>query len=178
MSDVPIYVYRIDATDSLTYVSEEWVAFAQENDAPELTPSRLVGVEIWTFIEGQAIRDFYQALFDRVRVTGTEFVVPFRCDSPDTIRQMELAMRPAQLGGVELEGRLLSIGSRDNVHLLNRYAPRANPTIPICSFCRRIAVSGRWLEASEAISRYGFFSGPTQPTLSEQICTSCAERGI
>ena len=178
MSFESSYVYRIDGTDYLTYVSNAWVAFAQENGARELVPSNVIGHIIWSFIEGSAIRDFYQAMFDRVRVSKAELVVPFRCDSPDTIRQMELAIRPMDRGGLELEGRVLSIGSRDNVHLFDRYAGRAIQTIPICSFCRRVAVSGCWLEASEAVSQYGFFSGPTQPRLSEQICTSCAGRGI
>lgn len=178
MFDVPTYLYCIDATDRLTFVSDEWIAFAQENDAQDLVSNRLLGVEIWSFIEGKAIRDFYQALFDHVRVTETEVIVPFRCDSPNMIRQMELAIRPAQSGEVELEGRLLSIGSRDNIHLFSRHARRADRTIPICSFCRRVAVSGRWLDVPEAIYRYGFFSGPTQPKISEQICPSCAERGI
>lgn len=172
------YVYRIDARDRLIYVSEDWLAFARENDAPELVPGSLMGAEIWSFIQGETIQDVYQAMFDRVRVSGIELVVPFRCDSPEAIRRMELAMRPVGRGEIELEGRLLSTGPRENVHLLDRHARRARRTVPICSFCRQVAVSGSWLEASEAVARYGFLSGATPPRLREQICTSCAERGV
>jgi hypothetical protein len=171
-------VYRIDARDKLTHVNDDWVAFAQQNQAPELVPGNLLGEEIWLFIRGQTIRDLYQAMFDRVRVLRTELIAPFRCDSPDTVRQMELTMRPLPQGGIEFDGRVLSMGTRENVYLFDRYVRRTRRTIAICSFCRRLEVGGHWLEASEAVSRYPYFSGTAQPKLSEEICTGCSGVGV
>lgn len=170
--------YHIDATDRITFVDDAWSKFARENQAPELDSSRVVGKEIWSFIAGPTVQAIYQAMFDHVRVRKTELVVPFRCDSPGIVRQMELVMRPRGRGGIEFEGRMLSTGPTHNVVLFDRHVRRTRRTIRICSFCRRVAPLGRWLEASDAVSRYEILSGEAQPTLSEQICASCAERMV
>jgi hypothetical protein len=174
-ADVQSYLYRIDADDQISFIDDSWLSFAAENDAPELVRDRLIGHPLWSYIGGKTIQSVYQALFDQVRVTRKPISAPFRCDSPSTIRQMELVVRPLNRGSLELEGRLLASAHREEVALFNRFVPRSGELLKVCSFCRRLALNEQWLEAADAVNRYSLFAQSRQPRLSEQMCPDCRD---
>ena len=80
-------VYRIDASDTITYVNPEWIRFAEANDAPDLTADAVVGKSIWAFIHGADTQSLYKELFRNLRSHPSEIMIPFRCDSPTIIRR-------------------------------------------------------------------------------------------
>jgi hypothetical protein len=167
------YVYRIDASDTITFVNPEWLRFAEENEAPELTEAAVMGKPIWGFITGIETRILYKDLFGGLRTRRSEIIIPFRCDSPTVIRHMSLTLRSLGAGGIECEGRLLQVETRDPVAILSRWAARSDDSIQICSLCRRLMIQGAWIEVSVAIVRRRLFSIAPVPRLEETVCPTC-----
>ena len=83
--------YVIDRANRVVAVDDGWIAFAIGNDAPDL-PGRVLGANLWTFIANATVQDLYSALFQRIRATGREITIPFRCDSPSVRRFMKLTV--------------------------------------------------------------------------------------
>ena len=64
------YMYVIDASDRITFVSPEWLRFAETNEAPELTEANVVGKPIWDFVTGADTRTFYEAIYHNLRIAA------------------------------------------------------------------------------------------------------------
>jgi hypothetical protein len=167
------YVYLIDRDDRIVYVSPEWLRFAVENDARELTTENVLGQPIWNFVTGDDSCAFYTSIFRNLRARGTEISIPFRCDSPTVVRQMNLILRLLPDNSIECEGVLLNSRIREPITVLFRWVIRTDKTIPICSLCRRLSVQGEWLELRDAIARKGIANVAPAPRLEETVCPSC-----
>ncbi|MEW5975086.1 MAG: hypothetical protein AB1898_04680 [Acidobacteriota bacterium] len=170
------YRYLLDAQDQITFVSREWLAFAQENGAPHLTEEMVLGKPVWGFIADQATRVLYQQLFERVRKQPSEFILPFRCDSPEQRRFMSLTVRTAPRAGVELEGRLLRAESYQAPVLDSPTTRRTGLTVWMCSSCKHIRVTAsEWVEVEQALVRVRAFTLSEPPRLRYAICPRCYE---
>jgi hypothetical protein len=167
------YVYVLDALDRITFVSPEWLRFAQANEAPELTEARVVGKPIWDFIAGTDSCNFYAAIYHNLRYRGFAITIPFRCDSPTVVRQMSLTLRPLPAGAIECEGILLQAKTREPITILFRWVARSDESIPICSLCRRLSVLGEWMELREAVIRKRLVNIAPVPRLEETVCPTC-----
>ena len=172
----PTYSYVIDERDVLVSVDDAWLGFARENAAPELTRSFVTGRPIWDFIAGGETQDLYRRLFASVRGDELPRKVPFRCDSPNLYRFMELELVPAAASGIELRGVLLREQVRVYCPLLDRALPKSSYSFPACSLCNRIFAFGSWLETDEAVRRLGAFDTTRPPALEHTVCEACAGR--
>ena len=94
------FIWILDADDKIVRVNDAWLAFAAENTAPQLTASVVLDQSIWRFIQGQETSYLYQQIFRRVRAGQSPVTFPFRCDSPDCRRfmEMELSLLPGGAG--------------------------------------------------------------------------------
>ena len=82
-----VFIYRIDSTDTIVSVSENWYAFANANAwGGTFRPEDLVGHRLWDFVQDREARHLYQELFRRVRGGKPLRTIPFRCDSPSERR--------------------------------------------------------------------------------------------
>jgi len=167
------YLYTIDASDLISYVSPEWLDFAGANDAAELTADYVLGKPIWHFVTGKDCRRFYESIFRNLRRRGSDIIIPFRCDSPTIVRQMDLTLRLLADKSIELKGTLLKSTLREPITILFRFAPRAEGAIPICALCRRLSVEGEWLELREAVLRRLLMNVSPAPRLEETVCPTC-----
>ena len=172
------YDYAIDDRDVLVSVSDAWLQFAAENAAGSLTRDAVLGHPLWEFVDGDATRDLYRLLFARIREDAKARTVPFRCDSPDRYRFMELRMAPEEADGIALHAVLLREQPRTYCPILDLALPRTHYSYPACSFCRRIFAFGDWLEAEEAIRRLGAFDESRAPGLEPGVCDACRRRAV
>ncbi len=170
------YNYGINPADVITWVSDEWLRFAQENDAPELSVAHVVGQSLWRFVVGADVQQIYRELFRSLRSKRAEVIIPFRCDSPAVIRHMELTLRSPGNGVIEFEGRLLRHETRDPVSVLSRHAQRSNESISICSLCRRLLWQKEWIDVGAMIVRRRLFSTEPIPRLDETVCPDCQSK--
>lgn len=168
--------YGIDGDDVVRWVDEAWVDFAARNGAPELVRERVVGHPLWEFVSGAATCVVWELLFDRVRTREAPLTVPFRCDTPDLLRVMELRLEPADGGALELCGVLVREQPRRHLRLLDAALPRTERRFPACSFCKRVFAFGEWLEVDRAAARLGMLEVERPPTLEQVICEACMAR--
>ena len=166
-------LYRIDAADAIRFVGPQWIVFARDNEAPELTEELVLERPIWDFVAGAEVRRLYEELFRSLRSRPQEVVIPFRCDSPTVVRRMELTLRSVGSGGIELEGRLLKRENRDRVDILSRRAERSKEVVQVCSLCRRFLSGDAWVEAARLLAQKRIFNTEPVPRLEESVCPTC-----
>lgn len=170
--------YRVDAMDRLVAFDDPWDAFAIANGAPELAGGAVTGWKLWAFIAEADTRSLHKALLARVRADGAVTALPFRCDSPELRRFMEMDLVPLADGAVEYRCRTLRTEARAPVAALDP-ARRGQPEafIRMCSWCKQVEVApGRWDEVEAAIRHLRLFDETPPPGVTHGICDTCQTR--
>ncbi len=170
----PMYRYLLDDENSIIWVDDWWLAFANENGAPELNETSVIGHTIWEFIAGEPTRRLYEELHERVRNSGTPITVPFRCDSPTLQRHMQVTIHRDGKRRLLYESRLLRVEPQPRVRMLDMHEPRSNESLTMCSCCKRslLEPSG-WLDLQNISLRLRMFEQQTVPELRYTICPDC-----
>lgn len=166
------FVYLVDAEDRITFVDENWLAFAGENGPPKLTAETVIGQPLWNFVSEITTRHIYQLLMGRVRTSGLPVCIPFRCDSPDRRRFMELQINPLPAGALELRSRLFREEERRYVALLDAAIPRSKQMVSMCAWCKKVKVAD-WVEVEAAVHELGMFAERSVPLISHVTCPAC-----
>jgi hypothetical protein len=168
------FIWIIDSADRLVHVNDDWLAFAGENSAPQLTASSVLNQFIWSFILGQETSYLYEQIFDRVRAGKSPVKFPFRNDSPACRRfmEMQLALLPGR--AIQFISHLVREERRDPVDLLDASQDRSGEFLKICSWCKKIHIPGRgWGEIEAAIGALDLFGHHSMPRMTHTICDSC-----
>lgn len=168
-----VYSYCIAADNRIAWVSEEWLEFARQNQAPELTREHVVGRPLFSFVSGAETEYLYYMLLDRVRSLRETVSVSFRCDSPLLRRFMTLRVSPLAKERVQFDGLLVRAEPRQAVSLLDAAAARALGALTICGWCKKVQVDDEWLEVEVAVERLDLFGASQVPRLSHGVCDSC-----
>jgi hypothetical protein len=168
------FIWTIDGADKIVHVNDAWLAFAQGNSAPQLTAAVVLDQRIWRFIQGQETTYLYQQIFRRVRAGKAPVKFPFRCDSPDCRRfmEMELALLPGD--AIQFTAHILREEWRDPIDLLDASRNRSGEFVIVCSWCKKINIPGRgWGEIETAINVLDLFGHQSIPRMTHTICESC-----
>ena len=174
-SDDSTIRYRIDADDIVTAVDASWISYAEQNGAPELTESNVLGKPIWSFLANSEVGHLYDLMFAAVRSGGKELVVPFRCDSPTSRRYMELAVTPLDNGCLEVVSTLKKEEIRPHVDLLSSTERDPDRLLTICSWCKKVHLEqGVWVEVEIAVRELALFESSLLPGLTHGLCPECA----
>ena len=168
--------YCLGSDNRILWVSEEWLAFARENSAPELSPLRVVGRSLFAFISGAETEYFYYQLLDEIRTQQVKLAVPFRCDGPSVRRHMRLKMWPMEKQGVAFETTLVTETPRETIRFLDASAPRSEEALTICSWCKKVQAGNEWIEAEAAVGRLAPLRGARLPQQNHAVCESCGKR--
>jgi hypothetical protein len=168
------FVWLIDAADKIVHVNDDWLAFAAENTAPQLTAALVLDQPIWRFIQGQETGYLYQQIFRRGRAGKAPVRFPFRSDSPDCRRfmQMQLVLLPGDT--IQFMAHMLREERRDPIDLLDAPRDITREFLKICNWCKRIDIPGRcWGEIEAAIAALDLFGHHPMPRMTHTICDSC-----
>ena len=165
--------YCIGADNRILQVSDEWLAFARENQAPELTRERVLGRSIFAFISGAETEYLYYLLLDEVRSRRRAVSVPFRCDGASVRRFMRLELSPLEGEVVLCAGVLLKEEPRQAISFLDAMSARSAEAITICSWCKRVRVGEAWLDVESAVERLDLFRSRRLPQQNHGVCESC-----
>lgn len=169
------FVYRIDAKTHITFANADWYDFARENGVAVLTPVTLIGKLLRDFICGAETKDLYDILLRKVRETGQPVTFPYRCDSPDRRRFMEMRITQLPDQAVEFRSRILREELRAPVRLMEDDVERTQGWLVMCGWCKKVALpDDRWVEVEEAIQVLQLFDAPRLPKISHGICTECS----
>ena len=175
-----VYSYRIDATDMIVRLSENWGDFAAANEgAAGCDHCVVVESRLWDFIDSDEVRLLYGILLERIRRDGRPVRLPYRCDAPHERRFLQLEMVPHPEGEVDFHSSLLRVESRDPVRILAADAPRSNEFVKVCSLCKRFVMpDGAWVEVETALKRLGLFDEPLLPRLTHGLCPECYDAAV
>jgi hypothetical protein len=173
----PSFDYRIDGSDIIIALNDEWLAFARSNGAPELERDIVIGRCLWEYVAGQSTQDLYGAIFRKIRRQRMPATIPFRCDSPDRFRFMQLVVAPRAGDELALQGRLIREQARPYCSILDRLVERSSQKLPMCSLCLRVKILGtQWVEAEQAIERLDLFACDAPPGLEYGVCDDCVRK--
>ena len=168
------FIWVIDDADSIIHVNDAWLAFAQENDAPELTEDRVLNHSLWSFIVGQDTSYIYKQIFDRVRKGTKSPVIPFRCDAPDRRRFMEMHLSLLPDNAIQFLAVILHQEPRQSVDFLGTPVDRSGELVEICSWCKKVFIPELgWRELEEAIEPLNLFEPGSMPRMTHTICPTC-----
>ena len=168
------FIWVIDNADNFVYVNDDWLAFAGENGAPQLTAASVLNQPIWRFIQGQETSYLYNQIFSRVRAGRSPVKFPFRCDSPDCRRFMEMKLSLLPADAIQFTAQMLREEWRDPGDLLDAPRDITREFLKICSWCKKINIPGHsWGEIEAAIVALDLFGHHLTPRMTHTICDSC-----
>lgn len=174
--DAKALAYWIDEHDQIVCVSANWPDFALANGAPGLMPEAVLQHPIWEFLAEDETREYYQVLLERVRFYGQATRLPFRCDSPEAVRSMEICLSLTSDGLIRFDTRLLEEWLREPVSLLDATIARSDEQVALCSWCKKVEVApDRWQEAEQAMATLRQFEAFPLPGLRHVVCGDCRE---
>ena len=168
--------YELDDQLCIASVDSGWSAFAEANEAPELVPPGPLGRPVLDYVAGATSSHLYQKLFEHVMQSGRAVEFPFRCDSPDLRRFLEMEIRPGAVGGLHLRTRVVRLEPRAPAPLLQRSTRGRGDLLRMCSWCKAVDVGGRWCEVEQAMIALRIFEGEEIPAITHGICPRCEER--
>ncbi len=174
--DNRIFLWTIDPEDKIIRVNEAWLAFARENAAPQLVPNAVINRSLWDFVSGGETIHLYHLILEKVRKQKLALIIPFRCDSPDCRRFMEMEISTLGRGEIQFRSRVLRLEFRPAVRALEQSGRESGQFLRICSWCKKICIStGQWIEIEAAVKSLDLFASDELPQLTHGICESCYE---
>lgn len=167
--------YQIDRDDRIVRVDDSWSAFAVANGAPRLAGNGVIGTLLWDHISDQPTQAAYIEIVERIRLEGVSFSFPFRCDSPDVRRYMQMDVVSAGNGSVCFMSR---------VERVEAQAPLSWPqgklenvsAVAMCTTCRRVASHGQWRELDDVLAGDVPLAAMGDRPFSHALCPDCLQR--
>jgi hypothetical protein len=166
--------YWFDSRDCITKVDDQWLRFAAENGAPDLTPESVKGSHLSSFISDPGSRELWARLLERAR-QGVPVALTIRCDAPDRRRTLAIRLRTDR-SRVRVTSTLVAQEFRPAVELLRMPREAQGEFLVSCSWCRRFELAtGVWVEVEVIVENLRLFAMPVLPPVSHGICPSCFE---
>jgi len=175
-----VFIYRIDNTDTIVSVSDNWYTFAENNAwHGRWRPEDAVGRSLWDFIHDAETQHLYRELFRLVRGGRRCRPVPFRCDSPDERRFLELFLEALPDRQIAITSTIVRTEQRSPVSLLETGTPRSTDFLTICSMCKKIKVSPQnWAEIEDGLAQFRLFEADDMPKLTHGLCPGCYQAAM
>ena len=168
-------IYRIDESDRIVYVNDEWDIFAVENDAKELISENIKNKNLWEYIQGEELVYLYGMVFDKVRKSRIELSFQYRCDSPEIKRYLKMNVAPLKGHMIEISNPIVKIEKRETIDILRNKVRANDEFITMCSWCKRVKAE-EWVEVEDAIKKYGLFEKDSLPQITHSICKACTDK--
>jgi len=168
------FIWIIDDADKIVQVNDDWLAFAEENTAPQLTASVVLDQPIWRFIQGPETVYLYKQIFGRLRAGKSPVKFPFRCDSPDCRRFMEMKLSLLAGDAIHFIAQILRQEWREPLDLLDASRNISEEFLKICSWCKKVNIPRQgWGEIEAAIEALDLFGNHPMPRMTHTICDAC-----
>jgi hypothetical protein len=170
------FEYLIDAEDVIVAVNERWIEFAEENEGSGLGDA-VIGTWLWQHMAGLEVKHLYRSLLERIRETGREARIPFRCDAPGLVRDMVLEVTPLKDGSIRFSSWIDSQRARPNVRILE-VDREVDPErfARMCAWCKKIDIGkDDWRELEKGLVEAGLMTLDPVPKITHAVCSSCQD---
>ena len=172
--DKRLFVYRIDHQDRISYVNKAWIDFGVENGLTDFSEEKVIGRLLWGFIADHSVMGIYKNLFDTVRAKKSRPKIPYRCDSPDCRRFMQMELSASHEGEIKIVSEILKLEFRPSVALLEQPSNRSDKILAVCSVCKKVQLrEDTWYEIEDATAILGITNEGPYPKLSQKMCGAC-----
>lgn len=125
--------YEVDRDNRLCRFSANWDASASDTRSVALLSSRLLGMPLLEFINGDVSAMFIETMITSARVQQKELIRLYRCDSPTHRREMRTVTR------------------------------RGERKIKRCSMCNDLQDAEAWLTQDAYLARHPHLKGEELP---------------
>lgn len=164
--------YWLDIGDLIVDIAPGWEKFAQENNARELEPRKVIGRNIIDFVAGDVTKMYVRTILQSARLMRRPLVRAYRCDSPDQRRFMEMRLSMESNGLLRWEHRMLR---SENLQRRMEFRPAANlqssRCVVRCSMCNRLKSPAGWCEPDVAALPARFEDGVVPAIYG--VCPDC-----
>jgi hypothetical protein len=144
--------YTLDPDDAITAVTGDWDRFALDNGGDESLSTKIIGRRLDHFISGDVTLMFVRTLLMSARTLKRTIQRPYRCDSPQLKRFMEMTIVPRGNGVLEVCHRQVRSEPYRYALTFTAAMPGAGSNfVKRCSLCQRIRVGDRWSEVDDAV---------------------------
>jgi hypothetical protein len=172
--------YTLDVSNTIVAVGGCWDDFARNNDGEAILAAKIIGRKLDEFVSGDTTRMFVRTMIMSARTLQRPLQRPYRCDSPQLKRFMEMILQPGVAGAVEIMHRQLRCEPIPRPVRLLAAAPGTASTGTLtkrCSLCNRVLTRGRWREIDDAVSAEHLAADSTVRVIFG-VCGDClAQRG-
>lgn len=126
-------------------MSDGWSDFACKNGSEDIAKIA-IGTSLWDVIHDESMRHFYRALITELRLNNSSALsFPFRCDSPDTERIMQMIV------DLEDDGQISFTSITVEQNALKKKTLHKVQHIEICSRCSNIHTHCGWVDIRGAL---------------------------
>ncbi|MBD3273880.1 MAG: hypothetical protein GF372_01140 [Candidatus Marinimicrobia bacterium] len=169
-------IYRIDESDTIVWVNDEYDRFSAENGAEEVNAESTVGRKLWEFITDNETLHLYKIMVKKVRDIQQDISFSLRCDGPRCKRELLMHIRPVRGKQIEFYSELKNQEERDPQNLLSIDAQRSDDILVLCGWCNKVKLPDEeWVEVEEAAEELHLFNESKLPRLSHGMCDSCRD---
>lgn len=162
--DLQANSYVVDGQNRIVSVGSEWDQFALENDAPGATSARVIGREVWDFIEGDNTRAYLFGVLQTCRMEQQLFSILYRCDGPDMRRLFWLTVWPSPDHSLTLGSMLVHSVASHPTATAGAFDTFYDTTR--CSICCAFQIGEKWIDLRTP-------KDPGNFAKSYSICPSC-----
>lgn len=169
-------IYEIDKYNVIRRIAGSWEAFCEENNTHDLSTERVIGCSLWDFVVGKDVRLLYDKVLSQLRTSGAAVQFPFRCDSPDTIRLMQMEIVPQSEKRVRFVTTPLEIRKRPK-HIYYTYVAHGHRChIFSCSICNRVKSDNAWLQLEQALQENRLLDTDKPLSMYGAVCPECRSK--
>ncbi|ATX82724.1 hypothetical protein Ga0123462_1882 [Mariprofundus ferrinatatus] len=175
-SDGDVFELTIDKNNIIKHVNDAWLDFANSCNSLLANKSKVLDKPLFTFIDGEMVKNLYLNILLRVRSSEKAFVYKFRCDSPSVRRLLEMKISPLDKQDILFTSCIIKSEHREPVSMLDCSLPRNNEVVFICSICKKIELDcHEWIEIEEALSKDDLFCRDGIPQIANGLCPDCGK---
>ena len=180
--------YWLDDDNIIRRVNDHWdQAMDSQNWSDRASANRIVGKLLSEFICDDVTRMYVATMIESVRVIPHTSFRPYRCDTPDMKRFMQMIITPEDNGWIRISHELLRIEPLEKpvtFSTVTEFSPlrqyKNNQTIHFvrCSICNRLQRYGNrdntWYEADSLIARSHALSESLKVIYG--VCLDCPDK--
>ncbi|MBL3658353.1 hypothetical protein [Fulvivirga sediminis] len=160
----------INAERKIVDVDDSWDILASKNQADELLSDSIKGKYITSFIKGDQIRMFLDAMITRVNITEKPYVLHYRCDGPHKAQFMRMMVSKENDDRFLIEHDLIKSEKIDPEILFKEDATSPQKR---CAVCGKVNFKDGWFDA---LTNRKIFGTTHELKTQSTICPDCEDK--
>ena len=174
MNDHGSLIYRTDLEARIIFLDANWPQPNSENGTANGDLSEVIGTTIWSHISDSKTIEIFDSVLKAVAEKNVKFTFPFRCDSEDSRRFMELSISYRENEYFEYCSKVLRAEERQFQRLMSLDVRRNEVFLVSCAWCNRFLLpDNQWGEIERVVKELDLFMADTYPQITHGICPRC-----